>query len=269
MLIDPMTLCGEQTAQPGTLYVVATPLGNLGDVTLRAIRILETCDMIACETPRITQRLLSALDIQKKHLFTYRDAGETKSAQHLIDALKNKRSVALVSDAGTPTISDPGYHLVKQCREEQIPVIPIPGTNAALAALSVSGFPTHAFVFLGFLPVKSGARKRLLETYKTFDGSIIFYESPYRIRKTIAALKEIFKPERSVFVTRELTKLNETFYRRKLLELDENSLPEKGEYTIVIAPKITDHHLQPSKAYPLQNKRKQSKNRKTIVLGTK
>lgn len=237
MLIDPMTLCGEQTAQPSTLYIVATPLGNLGDITLRAVRILETCDIIACETPRITQRLLSALNIQKKRLFTYRDAGEAKSAQHLIDILKNGRSVALVSDAGTPTISDPGYRLVKQCRDEHIPVIPIPGANAALTALSTSGFPTHAFVFLGFLPVKSGARKRLLETYKTFDGSVIFYESPYRIRKTVTALKEIFGCDHSVFIARELTKLNETFYSWKLSELDENALPEKGEYTIVVAPK--------------------------------
>ena len=234
MLTDPMTLCGEQTAQPGTLYVVATPIGNLGDLTLRAIRILETCDMIACETPRITQRLLSALDIQKKRLFTYRDAGEAKSAQHLIDILKNSRSVALVSDAGIPTISDPGYRLVKQCRDEHIPVIPIPGANAALTALSVSGFPTHAFVFLGFLPIKSGARKRLLETYNNFDGSIIFYESPYRIRKTVVALKEIFKHDRLVFIARELTKLNETFYRGKLSEITDDLLPEKGEYTVVI-----------------------------------
>jgi 16S rRNA (cytidine1402-2'-O)-methyltransferase len=237
MLTDPMALCGEQKAQAGTLYVVATPLGNLGDLTLRAIRILETCDVIACETPRITQRLLSALGIQKKRLFTYRDAGEAKSAQHLIDILKNGHSVALVSDAGTPTINDPGYRLVKQCRDEHIPVIPIPGANAALTALSISGFPTHAFVFLGFLPVKSGAHKRLLETYKNFDGSIIFYESPYRIRKTVAALKEIFEPERLIFIARELTKFNESFYRRTLPELDENSLPEKGEYTVVVAPK--------------------------------
>ena len=237
MLTDLMILCGEQTAQPGTLYVVATPLGNLGDITLRAIRILETCDVIACETPRVTQRLLAALEIQKKRLFTYRDAGEAKSAQHLIDILKNKHSVTLVSDAGTPTISDPGYRLVKQCREEHIPVIPIPGSNAALVALSASGFPTHAFVFLGFLPVKSGARKRLLETYKNFDGSIIFYESPYRIRKTVAALKEIFGCDYLVFIARELTKLNESFYRGTLSELTDDRLPEKGEYTVIVAPK--------------------------------
>lgn len=235
MLTDLMALCGEQTAQPGTLYVVATPLGNLGDITLRAIRILETCDMIACETPRVTQRLLAALDIQKKRLFTYRDAGETKSAQHLIDILKNGHSVALVSDAGTPTISDPGYRLVKQCRDEHIPVIPIPGANAALTALSASGFPTHAFVFLGFLPVKSGARKRLLETYKTFEGSIIFYESPYRIRKTLVALKEIFGCDCPVFIARELTKLNESFYRGKMSEITDDLLPEKGEYTVAVA----------------------------------
>lgn len=234
MLSDPLSLCGNQTAQAGTLYVVATPLGNLGDLTLRAIRILETCDVIACETPRITQRLLATLDIQKKRLFTYRDAGEAKTAQHIIDILKNSHSVALVSDAGTPTISDPGYRLIKQCRDEQIPVIPVPGANAALTALSVSGFPTHAFVFLGFLPVKSGARKRLLETYKTFEGSIIFYESPYRIRKTLVALKEIFGCDGPVFIARELTKLNESFYRGKLSEITDDWLPEKGEYTVAV-----------------------------------
>ena len=237
VLTNLLKLCGEQTAQAGTLYIVATPLGNLGDLTLRAIRILETCNIVACETPRVTQRLLASLEIKKKRLFTYRDAGEIQSAQHLLFALQKGQSIALVSDAGTPTISDPGYRLVRRCREEHIPVIPIPGSNAALTALSVSGFPTHTFSFLGFLPVKSGARKHFLEAYNTFDGSLVFYESPYRIQKSVTALKEIFEPDRLIFIARELTKLNETFYRGSLSELTNDLLPEKGEYTVVVAPK--------------------------------
>ena len=134
-------LCDHQSAEPGKLYVVATPLGNLADLTLRAIRILETCDCIACETPHVTKRLLAVLNIQNKHLFTYRDAGETKSAQHLLERLQQGQSVALVSDAGTPTISDPGYRLVKLCRHQAIDVVPVPGASATIAALSASGFP--------------------------------------------------------------------------------------------------------------------------------
>ena len=130
-------LCDHQGAESGKLYVVATPLGNLADLTLRVIRIL------ACETPSVTKRLLSVLDIQGKNLFTYRDAGETKSAQHLLERLQQGQSVALVSDAGTPTISDPGYRLVKLCREQSVEVVPIPGASATITALSASGFPCH------------------------------------------------------------------------------------------------------------------------------
>ena len=170
------SLCGEQVAQPGTLYVVATPIGNLADLTLRAIRVLETVDAIACETPRITKRLLSALQIKKKSVWVYRDAGEVATAQTLCAYLQSHHSLALVSDAGTPTLSDPGYRLVRLCREKNIAVVPIPGPQAAIAALCVSGLPTHAFLFLGFLPVKLGARTQLLRRYLQFEGTLLLYE---------------------------------------------------------------------------------------------
>ena len=229
-------LCEHQAAQAGTLYVVATPLGNLADLTLRSIRILETCDCIACETPSCTQRLLSTLDIHSKNLFIYRDAGEEKSAQYLLDDLKNGQSIALVSDAGTPTISDPGYRLIKLCREQEVTIVPIPGPSAVVTALSASGFPSSSFCFLGFLPLKPGPRKKLIEAYKSFDGTLILYESPYRIHKLIAQLKEWFESERHIMIARELTKLNESFYCGLLATFEEKTFPAKGEFVILIAP---------------------------------
>lgn len=229
-------LCEHQAAQKGLLYVVATPLGNLADLTLRAIRILETCDCIACETPSCTQRLLSILGIQNKNLFVYRDAGEEKSAQHLLTVLKNGQSVALVSDAGTPTISDPGYRLIKLCREQGITIVPVPGPSAAITALSVSGFPSNSFCFLGFLPLKAGPRKKIIETYKTFEGTWILYESPYRIHKLIMQLKELLEPERHIIIARELTKLNESFYQGALAAFNEKTFPDKGEFVVLVAP---------------------------------
>lgn len=236
MLDNLMELCNHQNVQSGTLYVVATPLGNLGDLTLRAIQVLNMCDCIACETPRITKNLLMVLKLSHKELFMYRDAGEEKSAQRLLDRLRQGQTVALVSDAGTPTISDPGYRLVKLCREHSVPVIPVPGATASIAALSVSGFPSDQFLFLGFLPVKQGPRQRLLDSYKDFRGTLIIYESPYRIQKLIEWLKTILDPQRYVFVARELTKLNETFYRGAISEIDAFQCPAKGEYVVLIAP---------------------------------
>lgn len=231
-----LDLCGTQKAEPGVLYVVSTPLGNLGDLTLRSIHILETCDCIACETPNITKKLLSALKIEGKNLFTYRDAGEEKSAQHICEKLKTGLSVVLVSDAGTPTISDPGYRLIKLCRESDILVSPIPGPCASIAALSVSGFPSNQFLFLGFLPIKKGPQQKILDTYRNFRGTLIIYESPYRIQKLLQFFKEILEPNRLIFVAREITKLNETFYRGTIEAMDPALYPNKGEYVILIAP---------------------------------
>ena len=229
-------LCDYHGAESGKLYVVATPLGNLSDLTLRAIRILETCDFIACETPNVTKHLLSVLGIQEKNLFTYRDAGEAQSAQHLLERLQQGQSVALVSDAGTPTISDPGYRLIKLCRDQSIDVVPIPGPSAAVTALSASSFPCHQFLFLGFLPIKSGAREKILKAYQTFEGTLIIYESPYRIRKLLNTLKELYGDSHRVCVARELTKRYESFYQSKLSTLNPAQYPERGEYVVLVAP---------------------------------
>ena len=233
-------LCEHQSAEPGKLYVVATPLGNLADLTLRALRILETCDCIACETPGVTKRLLSVFDVKGKGLFTYRDAGEAQSAQHLLERLQQGQSVALVSDAGTPTISDPGYRLVKLCRDQSIDVVPIPGPSATIAALSASGFPCHQFLFLGFLPIKAGAREKILKAYQTFEGTLIIYESPYRIRKLLNMLKEVYGTSHRVCIARELTKINESFYQGQLSSLDPSQYPERGEYVVLVAPGVSE-----------------------------
>jgi len=236
MLESLLDLCENQTVEPGTLYVIATPLGNLGDLTLRAIHLLNSCDCIACETPRITQNLLAALKISCKELFTYRDSGEEKSAQHLLERLQKGQSIALVSDAGTPTISDPGYRLIKLCRDHFVKVVSVPGASAAIVALSVSGFPSNQFLFLGFLPIKQGPRQKILTSYKDFEGTLIIYESPYRVRKLLGILKQVYPGDRLVCLARELTKLNESFYRGPLCEIDAEILPEKGEYVVLISP---------------------------------
>ena len=231
-------LCEKNVAQSGTLYVVATSIGNLSDLSLRAIGILSTCDCIACESPHVTQKLLVSLKIKAKYLFTYRDSGEIKSAQHLVAKLQSGQSVALVSDAGTPTISDPGYRLVRLCHEQQIPIVPLPGPNAALTALSFSGLPSHHFTFLGFLPNKNGHKQKLLESYRNSSTTLIIYESPHRILHLIKLLKTLFSPKSEIFIARELTKLHETFYRGSLAtisQLMEEQEP-RGEYVIIIAP---------------------------------
>ncbi len=232
------SLCEKNVAQVGTLYVVATPIGNLSDLSLRAIGILSTCDCIACETPRVTQKLLQALQIKPKSLFTYRDSGEIKSAQHLVDKLNAGQSVALVSDAGTPTISDPGYRLVRLCHENHIPIIPVPGPNAAITGMSISGFPSNQFVFLGFLPQKKSHKQKLLEAYHPSSATLILYESPHRLLSLLEILQAVFEPETNIFIARELSKINETFYRGPLAKIAEEiqAKAPRGEYVILIAP---------------------------------
>lgn len=236
-IMDLNALYEKHSAEPGTLYIVPTPLGNLSDLSLRSIRILETCDCIACETPNVTRKLLSVLNIHKE-LFVYRDAGEVKSAQNLYDKLQQGFSVSLVSDAGTPTISDPGFRVVKLCQENQIKVVPLPGANAVITALSASGFPSDRFLFLGFLPAKKGAKTRLLQEYGALQASLILYESPHRIESLFVCMQEAFQPQRKIFVARELTKMNECFYRGTLQDLSATFLnnPPKGEYVVLIAP---------------------------------
>lgn len=220
-----------------TLYIVPTPIGNLGDITQRALDVLSNVDLIAAEDTRHTGKLLSHFGIQTK-TFALHDHNEQQKAQVLVEKLKAGNSIALVSDAGTPLISDPGYHLVTQCRQAGVKVVPLPGACAVVTALSASGLPSDRFSFEGFLPAKSKGRKdKFLEIAKA-ERTCIFYESPHRILDSLADMLEILGPDREVVLARELTKTFETIQGMPLGELvewvssDENQ--QKGEMALLI-----------------------------------
>lgn len=223
----------SEVIQPGTLYVVSTPIGNLDDITLRAINILSRVDIVAAEDTRKTKFLLDYLSISKP-LMSYYSFNEVRRVPELIAELKQRKSIAVVTDAGTPGISDPAFLLVKTAIENQIPVIPVPGASAALAALVVAGLPMERFVFEGFLPVKKG-RKTRLEGLKNEARTIILYESPFRVERT---LEDIFKyfGDRRVVVARELTKKFEEIKRGRASEVlsQIKSSTLKGEFVILI-----------------------------------
>ncbi|MHC1698280.1 MAG: 16S rRNA (cytidine(1402)-2'-O)-methyltransferase [Geobacteraceae bacterium] len=220
----------------GTLYILATPIGNLEDMTFRAVRVLREVDLIAAEDTRHTRKLLTHFGISKP-LTSYFDHNKTLKGTVLLDKLKNGLSVALVSDAGTPCISDPGYQLVRDAVAAGVPVVPIPGACAAVAALSVSGLPTDAFVFEGFLPNRSGKRREKLTLLKDEKRLLVFYEAPTRLVATLGDIAEIFG-DRDVVVAREITKLYEELLRGRvsvILEtLRERQL--KGEIVLLVAP---------------------------------
>lgn len=218
----------------GVLYIVATPIGNLEDITLRAIRVLKEADLIAAEDTRHTRKLLSKYDIHTT-LTSYHDHNKEEKAPVLVSRMLEGRSVALVSDAGTPGISDPGYFLINLAADQQLPVVPIPGPTAAIAALSISGLPTNSFVFEGFLPSKQAARRRRLEELKDEKRTLVFYEAPHRIINTVDDMAAVFGDRKAV-VTRELTKIHEEAIRGPLSKVLErlNSGPTKGEFTIVV-----------------------------------
>jgi len=222
---------------PSTLYLVSTPIGNLDDITLRALKILANVDILCCEDTRTTQILLDKYELKPKKLLSYFEQNEQKRIPEIVQLLNDGNSVALVSDAGTPTISDPGFRLVRAVIDEGISVIPIPGVNAAITALSASGLPTDAFVFEGFLPVKKG-RKTRLEFLKEETRTIIFYESPYRILRTLNDLKEVFG-ERDTVLARELTKKFEEFLRGNFSQLIEQLSQKKilGEFVVIVRGK--------------------------------
>ena len=217
----------------GTLYIVATPIGNLEDITLRAIRILKEADVIAAEDTRHTQKLLNKFDIHTP-LTSYHDHNKEEKAPVLVSRLLEGKNVALVSDAGTPGISDPGYFLINLAIDQKIPVVPIPGATAAIAALSVSGLPTDRFVFEGFLPSKHTARLKRLEELAKEERTIIFYEAPHRILQTLEDMHTVLGDRKAV-LTRELTKVHEQIIRAALSEvkkqLEAGSM--KGEFTII------------------------------------
>jgi 16S rRNA (cytidine1402-2'-O)-methyltransferase len=218
----------------GCLYLVATPIGNLEDITLRALRILKEVDQIACEDTRHTQKLLSHYNISKP-LVSYHEHNEMTRAPELVLAMEQGQQIALVSDAGMPLVSDPGYRLVTLALRHHVPVIPVPGPSALLAALSASGLPNEEFLFAGFLPARSGERRRALERLRIEDRTIIFYEAPHRIEETLADAREILG-DRPACLAREVTKLHEEFRRGTLSELvaSLSDKPVRGEITLLI-----------------------------------
>ncbi len=217
----------------GALYVVSTPIGNLSDFTYRAVHILKNVDLIAAEDTRVTSRLLNHYEISTKML-PYHSYNQKKQTPGLINKLKNNHPVALVSDAGTPGISDPAYHLVTACTKENIRIIPIPGASAMLAALVVSGLPVNHFIYEGFLPLKKGRQTRLKELADE-KRTMVFYESPHRILKTAKQFHNYFGNRRCV-MGREITKMFEEFFRGRIEELliFLESKKIKGEIVLIV-----------------------------------
>src|ERR1043166_185292 len=220
---------------PGTLYIVATPIGNLEDITLRALRILKEVDLIAAEDTRHTQHLLRHFDIRRPFTSFHNHNEQTKAGQ-LVARLKQGESVALVSDAGTPTISDPGYRLLLEAIQAQIKIVPLPGASALTTVLSASGLPTDRFLFEGFLPAKAGERRDRLQMLRDETGTLIFYEAPHRLKQTLDDIHAIFG-DREMLLAREVTKLHEEFLRGSVSELlqqiDDREI--RGEVTLVIS----------------------------------
>jgi 16S rRNA (cytidine1402-2'-O)-methyltransferase len=216
------------------LYVVATPIGNLGDMTFRAIETLQNADLVAAENTNTAKKLFTKFDIHAP-LTSFHAHSNERSTEKLLEQLKAGKSVALISEAGTPGISDPGFILIRRAVEEKIEIIPIPGACAAITALSASGLRTDKFIFLGFLPTKKG-RKKIFESFVDEKKTIIFYESPHRILKTISQLKDVLGDERKIVLARELTKLHEEFFRGNLAKTMDflNSKKIQGEFTVLI-----------------------------------
>ncbi|MGH2399203.1 MAG: 16S rRNA (cytidine(1402)-2'-O)-methyltransferase [bacterium] len=222
------------TAQTGTLYVVATPIGNLEDLTYRARRVLGEVDVIACEDTRHTRHLLTHYGITTS-LLSYHEHNEVPRTANLVQRLRRGEDVALVSDAGTPGVSDPGYTLIREAGAAGIPVVPIPGPSAVMAALTASGLPPDRFVFVGFLPRKSGERRRALEEIAAVPWTLVIYEAPHRISAVLHVVRDVFG-ERKIALARELTKRFEEVFRGTISEALEQLRVHapRGEFTIVV-----------------------------------
>ena len=221
---------------PGGLYITATPIGNARDITLRALTVLRNCDAIVAEDTRMTARLLSIYRISRP-LLIYNDHNASAAGPKLMQRLREGQSLALVTDAGTPLISDPGYRLVRAAREQGVPVIPIPGPSAVTAVLSVAGVSCDRFFFAGFLPAKAGERRDALDVFASIPATLVFFESPHRLADSLAEMAELLG-NREAAVARELTKIHEEIRRGTLPELASHyaSAPAKGEIVILIAP---------------------------------
>ncbi len=222
----------------GKLYIVATPVGNLSDITERALATLRDCDVIVCEDTRITGSLLRRFDIPQKQMFVSENSRERAVAPALLEMLKNGKNIALVSDAGTPCISDPGFRLVRACRAAGVDVVPVLGACAFVAALSASGLPSDSFLFAGFLQPKTSARRNFFESHKDFPHTMIFYESPYRIEKFVDDALDVFGAERVACVAKEISKIHERFFVGTLAEIKTQLAQSstKGEFVAIIAP---------------------------------
>jgi len=225
----------------GTLYVVATPIGNLEDITFRAVRVLNEVDWIAAEDTRHTGKLLHHFQVKTPQL-SYHEHNRTQRLPELLDKLQQGRAIALVTDAGMPGISDPGYELVKACTEVGIVVVPVPGASAGVTALSAAGLPSDRFVFEGFLPAKGKERRDRLETLATEPRTIVLYEAPHRLRQTLADLMTALGSGRAIVAARELTKLHEEFWRGTLAAAvaEFGDRTPQGEFTLVIAGHQTE-----------------------------
>lgn len=221
----------------GHLYVIATPIGNLADISDRARALLGAVDVVACEDTRTTGALLARFGLRRE-LVSYHDHNEEEAADRLADRIGNGASVAVVSDAGTPGLSDPGFRLVRACRRRGLPVVPVPGPTALAAALCASGLPTHGFLFAGFLPPKSSARTAFLEKYRDFDYTIVLYESCHRIARFADEIVASLGPERSLCIAKEVTKLHELFLVGQASEVRDrlSKTSVKGEFVVLIAP---------------------------------
>ena len=243
----------HHAVETGTLYVVATPIGNLADISRRAIDILSQVDVIAAEDTRVTQKLLAALSLQTR-LISLREHNEAREAARIVEWLREGKSVAQVSDAGTPSVSDPGAVLVDAVRAAGLRVVPVPGANAAIAALSASGFTQAQFLFYGFLPPKSGQRKTALEALREQSATLVFYEAPHRIVECIDDLLTVFGPERQIVLARELTKTFEQIHRCPLGEapawLASDSNRQRGEFVLLVAgaPEAAQDEEMPTEA---------------------
>ena len=238
----------EQTTR-GTLYLVGTPIGNLEDITLRALRVLKDVDLIACEDTRHTATLLNHYGIDKPTV-SYHEHNELTRAAELIVHLERGDNIAVVSDAGMPGVSDPGYRLVALAVRHHIRVVPVPGASAFLSALVASGLPTDAFHFAGFLPAKAGARRTTLEAVRGSQRTQVFYEAPHRILEALRDVIEVLGPDRHVVVAREVTKLHEEFLRGRASEVLAQLEPRgeiKGEITLLIGKAEEDTHAPSSK----------------------
>lgn len=234
---EPAGRPGAETGVRGTLYIVATPIGNLDDLSVRAGRVLQKVDVIAAEDTRHSGRLLQHLGIQKR-LIALHDHNERNRVGSLLDELEAGRSVALISDAGTPLISDPGYVLVREARKRGFVVSPIPGPCALVTALSGAGLPTDRFLFVGFLPAKRGGRRAAIEKLRKEQATLVFYESPHRILDTVRDMADVFGDTRDIVLGRELTKTFETFYagqvRQVLDALESDPHGTKGEFVVMV-----------------------------------